>query len=479
MRLQNLGYAVTVHSAQGITVDVTHGVLTGSESRQQLYVMMTRGRDANHVYVPIVGDGDEHTLLHPTTLRPETAVDVLETILFRDGSARSATTEVREATAPATMLTNASARYLDTLHVAAESILDPGVLRALDRGADGVVKGLTGCPAWPTLRAALILNALDGSNPIDDLRAAAAADGLDSAHDPAAVLTWRLPHRSAPGPLPWLPPIPDTLASHSGWNPYLADRTALVARCAQELRRKPQALERPAWALPGQQLTPALISDVEVWRAAVGVHPSDRRPTGPVQLGEAARTWQKHLDTRLRSDVSQICADKLADIHPRIHDDPFTVTLTHHIATLHANGVAVRELLARTATDGPLPAEHAAAALWWRLSRQLDQSDHTGSVASTPTEVAALVGATKNMDHDSAATGEQEPRLPLDLISASTSPKEAEVNHVTRERREQRRGATGPNGTPISPWNHDAGRALELQRLADHSRRPPPGGPSR
>ena len=199
-----LGYAVTVHSAQGITVDVTHGVLTGSESRQQLYVMMTRGRDANHVYVPVVGDGAEHTVLHPTTLRPETAVDVLETILFRDGRARSATTEAREGTTPATLLTNATAtaRYLDTLHLAAETTLDPGVLQSLDQGADEVVEGLTGCPAWPTLRAALILNSLDGRHPLDQLRAAVAIDGLDSAHDPAAVLTWRLPHPSAPGPLP-------------------------------------------------------------------------------------------------------------------------------------------------------------------------------------------------------------------------------------------------------------------------------------
>ncbi len=84
-----LGYAVTVHAAQGLTVDVTRGVLTGQETRQQLYVMATRGRQANHLYVPIVGDGDEHSVVHPTTLRPETAVDVLQTVLARDGSARS------------------------------------------------------------------------------------------------------------------------------------------------------------------------------------------------------------------------------------------------------------------------------------------------------------------------------------------------------------------------------------------------------
>ena len=38
-----LGYAATIHGAQGATVDTMHGVVTGDESRQQLYTMMTRG----------------------------------------------------------------------------------------------------------------------------------------------------------------------------------------------------------------------------------------------------------------------------------------------------------------------------------------------------------------------------------------------------------------------------------------------------
>ena len=38
-----LGYATTVHTAQGVTADTMHGVVTGHESRQQLYTMLTRG----------------------------------------------------------------------------------------------------------------------------------------------------------------------------------------------------------------------------------------------------------------------------------------------------------------------------------------------------------------------------------------------------------------------------------------------------
>jgi hypothetical protein len=37
-----LGYATTIHAAQGVSADTMHGLLTGQESRQQLYTMLTR-----------------------------------------------------------------------------------------------------------------------------------------------------------------------------------------------------------------------------------------------------------------------------------------------------------------------------------------------------------------------------------------------------------------------------------------------------
>jgi conjugative relaxase-like TrwC/TraI family protein len=43
----SLGYAVTVHSAQGVTADASHAVLSENTSRALLYVAMTRGRHAN------------------------------------------------------------------------------------------------------------------------------------------------------------------------------------------------------------------------------------------------------------------------------------------------------------------------------------------------------------------------------------------------------------------------------------------------
>jgi conjugative relaxase-like TrwC/TraI family protein len=45
------GYAVTVHSAQGVTAEVTHAVLGEHTSRNLLYVALTRGRDCNTAYL--------------------------------------------------------------------------------------------------------------------------------------------------------------------------------------------------------------------------------------------------------------------------------------------------------------------------------------------------------------------------------------------------------------------------------------------
>ena len=46
-----LGYATTVHSAQGLTVQTSHSVVTTRTGAPALYVGMSRGRDSNTAYV--------------------------------------------------------------------------------------------------------------------------------------------------------------------------------------------------------------------------------------------------------------------------------------------------------------------------------------------------------------------------------------------------------------------------------------------
>ncbi len=59
-----LGYAVTVHSAQGVTADCCHAIVGEGATRAMLYVAMTRGRENNQAYIyrRLNGENDhEHT----------------------------------------------------------------------------------------------------------------------------------------------------------------------------------------------------------------------------------------------------------------------------------------------------------------------------------------------------------------------------------------------------------------------------------
>lgn len=55
----DLGYAITAHRAQGLTVDTAHVVVSDTTTRENLYVAMTRGREHNHAYVIVdTADGN-------------------------------------------------------------------------------------------------------------------------------------------------------------------------------------------------------------------------------------------------------------------------------------------------------------------------------------------------------------------------------------------------------------------------------------
>ena len=60
------GYAVTVHSAQGVTANATHAVLGENTTRAMLYVAMTRGRDTNTAYLYHRPAEQEYRTVDPT-----------------------------------------------------------------------------------------------------------------------------------------------------------------------------------------------------------------------------------------------------------------------------------------------------------------------------------------------------------------------------------------------------------------------------
>lgn len=83
----DLGYAITAHRAQGITVDTAHVVVTASTTRENLYVSMSRGRDSNIAYVALDQPDDSHTTPEPEDVSART---VLYGVLKHSGASVSA-----------------------------------------------------------------------------------------------------------------------------------------------------------------------------------------------------------------------------------------------------------------------------------------------------------------------------------------------------------------------------------------------------
>ena len=83
----DLGYAITAHRAQGVTVDTAHVVVTASTTRENLYVSMTRGRESNIAYVALDQPDDSHTTPEPDDV---TARTVLYGVLQHSGANLSA-----------------------------------------------------------------------------------------------------------------------------------------------------------------------------------------------------------------------------------------------------------------------------------------------------------------------------------------------------------------------------------------------------
>lgn len=85
-----LGYASTVHRAQGASVDTAHALVDPeTSSRELFYVAMTRGKHRNHVYVIVP---DPHDIeAHLDQPEPLTVTDRLAKVLARSDADLSAT----------------------------------------------------------------------------------------------------------------------------------------------------------------------------------------------------------------------------------------------------------------------------------------------------------------------------------------------------------------------------------------------------
>ena len=91
-----LAYASTAHRAQGRTFDTAHAFVSPTTTREVLYVALTRGADANNLYVDTHYDPDPDTG-HEVLATTPSALEVLEAVLRREGADVSATDVIRQA----------------------------------------------------------------------------------------------------------------------------------------------------------------------------------------------------------------------------------------------------------------------------------------------------------------------------------------------------------------------------------------------
>jgi conjugative relaxase-like TrwC/TraI family protein len=313
-----LGYASTVHTAQGLTADVMHGVISGDETRQVLYTMLTRGRAENHVHVVVDNLRDDREFELPGISEQLTVVEILERVLANDEAAVSATTTRQVAATPEARLHDAATRYADSVALATQKVLSAGDEEA---GAWGPLAWLPHIPAevadhpgwgpYLTARKGLVSSLAAEVRDRADATLPAWLDAYDDVLTPelrADIAVWRAAQgvpadeRTVAGP----PPDDDRAASYRRrllsvvnsrhdetvrvWERHVvqyvgsADENTLdLARELDRLRRQghdPERLLRNAMVgpLPGEHATSAL-----AYRIRKQLAPR-RRPAEPVGI---------------------------------------------------------------------------------------------------------------------------------------------------------------------------------------------------
>jgi hypothetical protein len=268
-----LAYAVTVHRAQGTTVDTAHAVLTSpSTTRETLYVAMTRGRESNTAYVATDQPHLEEHQKHPDD--DITASSVLHGILRRVGaevSAHEALTAEQERWGSIAQL---AAEY-DTIAAAAQRQRWTALIHRSGLTAKRA-RAVTMSPAFGALTAALRRSEAHGYD-VDILLADVVGQHrLDDADDIAAVLHKRITNtRTHPG--------------------HLQPRTRLIAGIVPEalgpmtpefrsaLDERRHLIEQRA-----RNLARLAVSDRAPWTRHLGAPPADP---------ESQRVWSARVET--------------------------------------------------------------------------------------------------------------------------------------------------------------------------------------
>lgn len=275
-----LGYASTVHAAQGMTVDRAHFLTDGRTDASALYVGLTRGRERNTVHVALRGqDGMESGNVQVEPGENRSAYSVLRGALEQERETASAivSQELDDARERGMefLLSQRETLVEQATRVRLEGHLDEmaaeGVLSEADRARLAAEQGMG--------HLNQLLRAVEqaGLDPKETLREAIASHELSSAASVSQVLSHRITSRhdvSVAAPEPTLP---------EGLSGPLADRLQAVEERVDDRVRvlgAEVAQGRPVWALTALGGVPEDEAARKEWEARAGRVAAYREASG-------------------------------------------------------------------------------------------------------------------------------------------------------------------------------------------------------
>ena len=197
-----LGYASTIHRAQGATVDTAHALVDSSTDRAGAYVALTRGRESNTLYVGL-GEGQSR----------DEVLEQIASAYERDLTVHESVDAVR---AEHHNVADLIAQHEDISELAVQKVMAAAVQEGMGRvsehpvrdGASGMVTHhvsadaaadaaeVLSSEAWGALAHELGEAAREGFDPAELVERAygrrALHDGDATARDAAAVMAWRV-----------------------------------------------------------------------------------------------------------------------------------------------------------------------------------------------------------------------------------------------------------------------------------------------
>lgn len=297
----DLGYAVTAHAAQGMTVDTAHVLVTRTMTRENLYVALTRGRSSNIAYVATDQPDDDHT---PPSDNP-TPQQVLYGVLAHVGAEPAARAVQRTEHERWESIAQWAAEYEHIAQVAQRPRWGRLVAEALAAGGlrpDDVAEALDpearGADAFDALCAELRRAEAYGYDVGRVLPDLAARRTLLDADNPCAVLHTRVERataRAASAPVLIAGLIPEARGGmRDDVRVALAERATLIEERARELAGA-ALRDREPWVsqvvrVIGTPSTPELemLTTVAAYRERYGVTGTDPLGGEPTTLAQRA-----------------------------------------------------------------------------------------------------------------------------------------------------------------------------------------------